>query len=289
MIDAVTYGMIPSAKSENRESAEPEKRFKQREDAAAAEEVLQRGLVDARRRHPGAEPVGGEDARSEEHPLAELRDAPCVREPAEHAYSSESGAASSTGVSFASVLAGLSGSSAASGFAAWWRTLRSFGSRSSSIVPPACSIFSRALAEIACTRIVSFIEISPLPSSFTSIFVFFSRPFSTSDSGVTSSPCGEALEIADVDVHRVGAERADRHRVLRRRAAQLADAHVDRHLAALEAGAHLVRARARLLALDAAAGVAALAGAGAAADALAVLPGLGRLEIGEVEFALRHG
>jgi hypothetical protein len=27
MIDAVTYGMIPSAKSEKRESAEPEKRF----------------------------------------------------------------------------------------------------------------------------------------------------------------------------------------------------------------------------------------------------------------------
>ena len=27
MIDAVTYGMIPSAKSENRDRAEPEKRF----------------------------------------------------------------------------------------------------------------------------------------------------------------------------------------------------------------------------------------------------------------------
>ena len=27
MIDAVTYGMIPSAKIENRDSAEPEKRF----------------------------------------------------------------------------------------------------------------------------------------------------------------------------------------------------------------------------------------------------------------------
>ncbi len=27
MIDAVTYGMIPSAKSEKRDSAEPEKRF----------------------------------------------------------------------------------------------------------------------------------------------------------------------------------------------------------------------------------------------------------------------
>ncbi len=28
MIDAVTYGMIPSAKSEKRDSAEPEKRFR---------------------------------------------------------------------------------------------------------------------------------------------------------------------------------------------------------------------------------------------------------------------
>jgi len=28
MIDAVTYGMIPSAKIENRDSAEPENRFK---------------------------------------------------------------------------------------------------------------------------------------------------------------------------------------------------------------------------------------------------------------------
>jgi hypothetical protein len=27
MIDAVTYGMMPSAKSEKRDSAEPEKRF----------------------------------------------------------------------------------------------------------------------------------------------------------------------------------------------------------------------------------------------------------------------
>ena len=59
------------------------------------------------------------------------------------------------------------------------------------MVPPASSIFSRALAEIACTRIVSFFEISPLPSSFTSIFVFLSRPFSTSDSGVTSSPASK--------------------------------------------------------------------------------------------------
>ncbi len=58
-------------------------------------------------------------------------------------------------------------------------------------MPPAFSIFSRALAEIACTRIVSFFEMSPVPRSFTSIFVFLSKPFSTSDSGVTSSPASK--------------------------------------------------------------------------------------------------
>ena len=34
----------------------------------------------------------------------------------------------------------------------------------------------------------SFFFSSPLPSSFTSVFVFLSRPRSTSDSGVTSAP-----------------------------------------------------------------------------------------------------
>ena len=89
----------------------------------------------------------------------------------------------------------------------------------------------------------------------------------------------EALEVADVHRLRVGAERADRHRVLRRVAAQLREAHRERHLAALEAGAHRVRARARLLALDPAAGVAALARAQAAADALAILARLRGLRL----------
>src|SRR5205807_445964 len=93
----------------------------------------------------------------------------------------------------------------------------------------------------------------------------------------------EAVEVAQVDGLRVGAERPDRHRVGRRRAAQLRDAHVERHLAALEARAHGVRARARLLALDPATGVAALAGAQAASDALAALALLGRLERMEVQ------
>src|SRR5947207_2210959 len=74
----------------------------------------------------------------------------------------------------------------------------------------------------------------------------------------------EAIEIAQIDRRRFCPEGADRHRVLRRRPAQLADAHVDRHLPALEACAHLVRAGARLLALDTAAGELALAGAWAA-------------------------
>ena len=39
-----------------------------------------------------------------------------------------------------------------------------------------------------CTRTVSFFEISPVPSSFTSIFVFLISRFSTSASGVTTSP-----------------------------------------------------------------------------------------------------
>src|SRR5690349_19053742 len=54
------------------------------------------------------------------------------------------------------------------------------------------------------------------------------------------------------------------------RAAQLAEPHVQGHLAALEAGAHAVAARPRLLALLPAAGRLAVAGALAAADALAL-------------------
>ena len=58
-------------------------------------------------------------------------------------------------------------------------------------MPPAASIFSRAVPEIACTRTVSFFEMSPTPSSFTSVFVFLITRFSTSVSGVTSSPASK--------------------------------------------------------------------------------------------------
>jgi hypothetical protein len=93
----------------------------------------------------------------------------------------------------------------------------------------------------------------------------------------------DALEVTDVDRNRRRPEGPDRHRVLRGRAALLADAHVKRHLAALEAGAHLGRPGTGLLALDPAPRVPALAGAEAASDALAVLARLRRLQVREVE------
>src|SRR6266403_4278071 len=56
------------------------------------------------------------------------------------------------------------------------------------------------------------------------------------------------LEVTDVDRLRVRAERLERHRLLLVRAAQLAHAHVDGHLPALERGPPLgARARARAL------------------------------------------
>src|SRR5439155_19395569 len=95
------------------------------------------------------------------------------------------------------------------------------------------------------------------------------------------------LEVAEVDGLRGGAERADRHRVSGRIAAQLRRAHVQRHLAALETGAHRVRARTRLLTFDPATGVAPLARAQPPTHALAVLARLGGLEVGQVQL-FRH-
>ena len=94
---------------------------------------------------------------------------------------------------------------------------------------------------------------------------------------MTSSPAANAFgEAADVDRHRVGAERPDGHALLHVRAAQLAEAHVERHLAALVARTHAA-AGAGVVALVALAGRLALAGALAAAEALG---GLGRARVG---------
>ena len=185
-------------------------------------------------------------------------------------------------------------SSSASGLAGRWARGAgaspscTFGSLSSVSVPPAASIFSRAVAEAPWTVIESFFESSPTPSSFTSLRIERIRPFAFSVSGVTSSPGLEAVEVADVHRLGVGAERPDRHRVVRGVAAQLREAHRERHLAALEAGAHHVRAGARLLALDAAARVAALARSPCRGRrACESLRGCAGLQVGEVRsFAL---
>src|SRR3954471_16851512 len=78
------------------------------------------------------------------------------------------------------------------------------------------------------------------------------------------------LEVGQVHGLSAGAELLERHRLLHRRAAQLAHPHVDRGLAALEAHA-LARAASRTRALVAAPGRLAHARAVAAPDALALL------------------
>src|SRR3954471_14160785 len=91
------------------------------------------------------------------------------------------------------------------------------------------------------------------------------------------------LEIAQVDRLALRAELLEGHRLLHVRAAQLAEPHVDRHLAALEV--HLaLAARASAGALVAAAGGLAEAGALAAADALAAVARAGgRLQVVEAD------
>src|SRR5262245_43962528 len=97
------------------------------------------------------------------------------------------------------------------------------------------------------------------------------------------------LEVLEVDRLRVRPEHLERHRHLLVRAAQLAHPHVDRVLAALEAGAAL-GARTRAVALLAAAGGLAVARALAAADALArPARAGGRLEVVEADqLFVRH-
>ena len=58
-------------------------------------------------------------------------------------------------------------------------------------MPPAASIFARAAEDTPWRRTVKPKSISPLPRSFTSIFVFLMSRFSTSYSGVTTSPASK--------------------------------------------------------------------------------------------------
>ena len=65
------------------------------------------------------------------------------------------------------------------------------------MLPPAASIFSRALAENACAVTASFFFRSPFPSTFTSVFVFLIRRFSISASRVTSAPASKTRSSSE--------------------------------------------------------------------------------------------
>src|SRR3954464_3722834 len=58
-------------------------------------------------------------------------------------------------------------------------------------LPPAASIFSRAVAEKPCACTVSFLEISPWPSTLTGTPLRVARLFSRSTSGVISAPASK--------------------------------------------------------------------------------------------------
>ncbi len=290
MIEAVTYGMIPSAKREKRDRAEPLNRLSRPRTvlALAVEVVLDRGGVDTRRRHPRAEPVGGEDGSREQHPAPQLRDSPGVGEPGQHGATPRSpsrpraarqprlqpcprsalgrlglarsplAAATALGLPHLRLLQQRQGAAGRLDLLARGRRSGVHGDRER----------RRQLADPEQLHVLA----------------------NRADQALRLQRLGrdllaglEAVEVADV--HRLGVrpERPDRHRVARGAAAELREPHRERHLAAFEAGPHHVRPGARLLALDAAARVAALAGAHAAADALAVAPGLRRAEIGQVQ------
>ena len=244
--------MIPRAKSENWERASREE-IEQAEDrvATAREVVLDRRLrVDARRRNPRAEPVDREDHGREEDAPTELG--------TRHAFASQENIVTPP------YLYLLPPSRSAQrprrprrprdlgflcdGAAALCRFFRSTGSRSRDL-PPAASIFSTADLENECAVTESFFVSSPSPSTFTSTESLRTSPAARNASSVTSASfskrCSRSPTLTGCEYVR----KADRHRVRGGVAAQLADAHVDRHLATLEPGRHLVRAGTGLLTL----------------------------------------
>src|ERR1039458_10206132 len=154
---------------------------------------------------------------------------------------------------------------------------------------------SRAAPLKAWAWTVSALVRSPLARTLIGMFLRVPRPAAFISSTVTSAPaskrcCRSAmltgwvcvrngshgtelllfglLHVGDVDRLGVRAERLERHRLLHVRSAQLAHAHVNRHLPALESRTAL-GARARARALLAAAGGLARARSFAAADTLA--------------------
>src|SRR5829696_6530734 len=262
---------------------------------ALAGEVRVDGVrVDAGHRDPAPQPVEAEDHRREEHAMAELRDPPGVRQPGEHLFGL-------LGICIRGFLGRTLGwflgrcllsALGSLGFGLFLgRRLRParlallFDRLAESGRGPACGLdlLPRRLREEVGGDAQLLLQVALAEDFHVDARVLDEALLDQGVDGDVRAVIEDALEVSHVDRHRVRAVRADGHRVLRIRAALLAEAHVDRHLAALEPWAHRVRAGARLLALDPAAGIAAIAGAHAAADALARLALLRRPEGREVE------
>ena len=131
---------------------------------------------------------------------------------------------------------------------------------SSITVPPAASIFCRAVAEKRSASTVSATLISPSPRIFTGMRADFTRPAARRLAGVIVAPASNFARSLDVDRLVLDAEAVVEATLAREGADQ-------RVLAALEADALRV-AGARLLALGAAARGGAVTAGVAAADAL---------------------
>src|SRR6185436_11766249 len=256
--------------------------------AAAVEVVLDRLRVDAGRWDPGPQAVEREDHEREEDALAELGDAPGIGEPGEHLFLLGRGLFGLIVCRRFRYSYGLGLGRLGLGCGRLGLRLRVLllldlrllqeRHRSTGLL----DLLTRGRRDRVDANGQLLLQVS-VPEQLDVGLRVLQQPLLDEALRSDLRTVLEAVERAHVDRSSRRAERADWHRVLGGRTALLAQAHVDRHLAALEAGAHLVRAGPGLLALDPPAGIAALAGALATADTLPVLAGLSGLDRGEGE------
>ena len=252
MIDAVMYGMIPSAKSANWVSAPPENSWRKPTHAAAglglALELLDGVEVDAGRGDERADPVEGDDQQGEEDLPPQIGDPEHVPDAGQHGLGSWSAALPAAADDLDQRLAN---------WLPWTGGRRSpHGLGRTSTVPPAAVMAASADLEKAWAFTVTLRVSSPRPSTLMRA-PLWARPLAWSVAGLISSRPLSSM------VSRLMPWYSTRNGLLK--PLSFGMPHVQRHLPALEAGGDVA---AGLLALGAAAGgLAALAG-DAPADAL---------------------
>ena len=265
MIEAEMYGMIPSAKIESCSKRAAGEEVEEAEQVPDWDDVLHRLAVDAGRRDVDAEPVDREHPEGEQEPLAELRDLEDVDGPLAAIgfpfppLASTAGAAPAPAVDLGATPGPTSPARPrASRPSAFWYIVTGAGDeldlparlldRGARAGGDAVNLDGERRLELAAPRTTT---PSRLPRT---------SPALLQRGGIDDA--GEPLEVADLDLLELAPEE-----VLE---AELREAPLERHLAALEAlEVHV--AGAGLLALAAAAGGLAEAGALATTDARACL------------------